>query len=172
MILAFGTQVWTAEADTLIINDPRETGTRSDVTRVVIAHRFNAAGRAGRVTVRANVGTLALNGHHPDQLQIWINTTGSAAPDYYATFRPDSGYDSVLRVNGWRTKGIRACSRWTARAQYGTNQTVTASIPRSCLGNPRRVQVTFRALYRFNGGNVIDWAPGWKRLSRPVAVSR
>lgn len=170
-ILAISALALPANADRLIINDPRDTGTRSDVTRVVIAHKFNAAGRAGRVKVRARVGTLSVEDHHPDQLQIWINTKGSPAPDYYATFRPNSGYDSVLRVNGWKTRGKRACDHWTARAQYGTNQTVMASIPRKCLGNPRRVQVAFRALFRFNGGKVVDWAPARKRLSRRVTVS-
>jgi hypothetical protein len=155
-----------ATAATLVLRDPNESGTASDVRRVTVSHRYDAQGSAGRVRVVARVGNVL----YGDRFDLWVDTPGSRR-NYNATVYPEAGYDAIQRVVGWRTRGQDGCLDWEARSLAGRDRTVLISIPRRCLGNPDRVRIGFRAIYAFNQGTVRDWVPAARTFSRWVEVS-
>lgn len=160
------TPIAPAAAATLTMTDRNESGTLSDVRRVTVSHQYNAPGSAGRVRVVARVGSVG----YGDRFDLWIDTPGSRR-NYNATVYPEAGYDAIQKVLGWRTRGEDGCLDWEARSSTGRDRTVLISIPRRCLGNPERVRIGFRAVYRFNQGTLRDWVPAARTFSRWVNVS-
>lgn len=158
-----------AHADTRTVTDPNESGTAADTRRVKVSHYYNASGVRGRVVVRARVGKVTFG----DRFELWLDTpAGPARPGYFAQIRPETEYGPILEVAGWKTRGKASCSRWEARSVSGDDETVTFSIPRACLGNPRRIRVSLRSVYQLNQGVVRDWVPKYRKLTPWVRVSQ
>lgn len=139
-----------ANAGSGSFDDPVGDSTSVDITRVRLVHR-----NAVKVTVRSAV-PLGVGQTHA----FWIDTGRGPRPTYAVKFRPNSDFGSQLGVVesfGQRPSRFVRCPGLRAGADIFEDAPVTVRIPRSCLGDPRRVRVAVRFADETTGS--VDWAP-------------
>jgi hypothetical protein len=56
------------------------------------------------------------------------------------------------------------CDGLRGRGDVYGPKTVSVTVPRSCVGDPDKVRVSVRGYFDVKGPNVVDWAPGFKKL--------
>jgi ribosomal protein S28E/S33 len=141
-----------AHADTTIFRDRLgDTGVRGDITTVRVKHG------AYRVTVAVSPGRVKIG----DFFRFWLDTrAGNAGPEYKVEVYPNSDGIGLMRVDAFGQTGVRVrCDGLRATADIYAPAEVSISVPRSCLGTPRKVRVSVRGEYAYRGPNVVDWAP-------------
>ena len=125
-----------AEADTKSIKDPKP-----NITKVTVKH--------GSKNIKITTRTGAIR--PGTYLTVYLDTDPSSpGPEYRNDLVPAS---ELSPCDGLRGRGD----------VYGPT-TVSATIPRSCVGNPNKVRVSVRGYFDVSGPNVVDWAPGFKKL--------
>jgi hypothetical protein len=81
---------------------------------------------------------------------LWLNTNRNPRPEFVALIRYDDG--DLYRVRNWRSsKRLVSCD--DDRYNIGiVNETMSARIPRSCLGYREEVRMNVRSLDRYDSG--------------------
>jgi hypothetical protein len=139
-----------ARADTGSFDDPVGDATSVDITRVRVAHE-----RAVKVSVRSAVPLAA-----GQVYGFWIDTGRGPRPTYAVKFRANSDFGGQLAVVesfGQRPSRFVACPGLRAHADMFDDRPVWLRVPRTCLGDPKRVRVAVRFADEITGS--VDWAP-------------
>ena len=140
-----------AEADTKSFKDPKP-----NITKVTVKHR----GKNIKITTRTGVirpGTY---------LTVYLDTDPSnPGPEYRNDLVPASELSPLMRIEKFGDEGSAVpCDGLRGRGDVYGPTTVSVTIPRSCVGNPEKVRVSVRGYFDVKGPNVVDWAPGFKKL--------
>ena len=140
-----------AEADTKSIKDPKP-----NITKVTVKHGSTNI----KVTTRTGVirpGTY---------LTVYLDTDPSnPGPEYRNDLVPASELSPLMRIEKFGEQGHAVrCDGLRGRGDVYGPKTVSVTIPRSCVGNPDKVRVSVRGYFDVLGPNVVDWAPGFKKL--------
>ncbi len=141
---------------------PAHADTRTFVDKGAHLTTVKVSHGASNVTVKANVGPMTFGSY----FTFWLDTNAkNSGPEYKMVIYPNSDGMSVLRVGNFTDAGrsIR-CDGFRASADIFGPQVVSITVPRSCIGYPRKVRVSVRAYYDVPGLNVIDWAPGKRQF--------
>lgn len=137
-----------AAADTTAYDDPVGDSTSVDISRVRVAHRD-----AVTVKVRSAVPLAA------GQLYtFWVDT--GRGPNYHVSFRANSDFEDrlgLVRAFGRHPSRFVECPGLRAQADIFSDAPVAIRVPRSCVGDPRRVRVAVRFADEITGA--VDWAP-------------
>jgi hypothetical protein len=96
--------------------------------------------------------------------KFWIDThSTNPGPEYKAEIYPGSDVLYLKRVANFASGGIKFdCEGFHGFAHF-VNGYVKVIVPRICIGTPPRVRVAVVGYYNENP-DVIDWAPGERRL--------
>ena len=138
-----------AMADTKVFDDPVGDSTFVDISRVRVVHRDSVIVRV-RSAVPLTAGQL---------FAFWIDAGHGPRPDYYVDFRPNTGFDEVLRrvrFFGDRRSRFVQCPGLRLRADINTDKPVSIRIPRRCLKNPGSVRVAVQ--FKDESMSTVDWA--------------
>lgn len=145
----------TAWAGTVSFDDEvGDTGSRSDIRRVVVEH-VHTADRLRVVTRLSKVVYGA-------ELAIYIDSRRrNAGPEWKISAYADSEW-ALLRVDGWRDDGIPGPTCGRVSYSMDTDRPVAkATVPASCIRLHRDVRVS--VLVR-DVGHGRDWAPDTRRF--------
>jgi hypothetical protein len=138
-----------AMADTKVFDDPVGDSTFVDISRVRVVHRDSVIVRV-RSAVPLTAGQL---------FAFWIDAGHGPRPDYYVDFRPNTGFDEVIRrvrFFGDRRSRFVQCPGLRLRADILTDKPVSIRIPRRCLKNPGSVRVAVQ--FKDESMGTVDWA--------------
>jgi hypothetical protein len=139
-----------ATADATSYDDPVGDSTSVDISRVRVVHRHAVA-----VRVHSAVPLAA-----GQVYTFWIGTGRGTRPTYAVTFRANSDFGGQLAIVesfGRRPSRFVDCPGMRAHADMFDDRPVSVRIPRTCLGDPRRVRVAVRFADEQTGD--VDWAP-------------
>ena len=90
---------------------------------------------------------------------------GYPGPEYRNDLVPASELSPLMRIEKFGDEGHAVpCDGLRGRGDVYGPTTVSATIPRSCVGDPNKVRVSVRGYFDVSGPNVVDWAPGFKKL--------
>ena len=139
-----------ASADTTAYDDPVGDSTSVDISRVRVVHR-------DAVTVRVHSAVPLAAGQ---VYTFWIDTGRGPRPTYAVTFRANSDFGGQLAIVesfGRRASRFVDCPGLRGHADMFDDRPVSVRLPRTCLGDPRRVRVAVRFGDEQTGD--VDWAP-------------
>jgi hypothetical protein len=150
----------TAHAGTGTFDDPVGDSTGVDISAVRVVHR-----NAVKVSVRSAVPLAA-----GQDYAFWIDTGRGPRPTFHVSFRANSDFDdsvAVVRSFGRRPIRVVTCPGMRAHADMFDGEPVSVRIPRSCIGDPRRIRVAVRFEDETTGS--VDWAPERRTITPWVA---
>ncbi|MBD3926202.1 hypothetical protein IEZ26_16375 [Nocardioides cavernae] len=140
----------TAHAGHGSFDDPVGDSTAVDITRVRVVHA-NAVKVRVRSAVPLDAGQV---------YSFWIDTGRGPRPTFHVSFRANSDFGSgIAVVESFGQRPIRTvqCPGMRAHADMFDDQPVSVRIPRTCLGDPKRVRVAVKFEDEITGS--ADWAP-------------
>lgn len=141
-----------AQAHTRSFTDPKP-----NLTKVTVTHGSK------NVKVTAKTGTFRIGSY----FTVYLDTDPSnPGPEYRNDIYPNSEVSPLKRVERFGQQGTtKRCDGLRASADVYGPKKVSVTVPRSCVGKPNKVRVAVRGYYDVKGPNVIDWAPGYKKLT-------
>ena len=146
-----------AQAATISIDDDSgDTGSRSDIRKVVVEHTNT------KLLVKARLDEVVVGVEYAVFIDTRRNNPG---PEWLISAYPDSEW-VIMRVSGWDDNGEPGPQCGRARYSLESDPAVAkVRLPTSCLGMRDRVRVAVRM---HDGGNGVDWAPARRDFSRRV----
>jgi hypothetical protein len=140
-----------AEADTASIKDPKP-----NITKVTVKHGSE------NIKVTTRTGVIRPGTH----LTVYLDTDpANPGPEYRNDLVPASELSPLMRIEKFGEQGHAvSCDGLRGRGDVYGPTTVSVTVPRSCVGNPETVRVSVRGYFDVKGPNVVDWAPGFKKL--------
>lgn len=143
-----------AHAATISIDDDSgDTGSRSDIRKVVVEHTDD------RLQVKTRLNEVIIGVEYA----VFIDTRRrNRGPEWLISAYPDSEW-VILRVSGWNDNGEPGPQCGRARYSLESDPAVAkVRLPTRCLsmGDDVRVAVRMR-----DGGNGVDWAPARQEFS-------
>jgi len=150
----------TAHAGTAAFEDPVGDSTSVDISQVRVVHR-----NAVKVSVRSAVPLAA-----GQVYSFWIDTGRGPRPTFHVSFRANSDFSdslAVVRSFGQRPTRVVRCPGMRAHADIVDDAPVSLSLPRSCIGDPKRIRVAVRFEDETTGS--VDWAPARRTFTPWVA---
>lgn len=150
--LSFAAAMAPAQADTKSFSDPKP-----HITKVTVKHGST------NVKITTKTGKYRIGSY----FIVYLDTDPSnKGPEYRNDIYPNSEVAPLKRVEKFGDQGRTVrCDGLRASADAYGSKKVTLTVPRSCLGDPRKVRVSVRGYFDVKGPNVIDWAPGKKKFT-------
>lgn len=141
-----------AYADTKSWKDPKP-----NLTKITVSHGST------NIKITAKTGTFRIGSY----FTVYLDTDPSdPGPEYRNDIYPNSEVSPLKRVEKFSQQGSTVpCDGLRASADVYGSKKVSVTVPRSCVGEPRKVRASVRGYYDVKGPNVIDWAPGYKKLT-------
>lgn len=104
-------------------------------------------------------------------LSIYFDTDkGRKGPEYVLSSGLGDGTDYVLtEADGWQGSERRVDCDYEARLWWGVKDAFRVRISRECLDEPGTVRVSVKMVDTAASQPVVDWAPGPRRWSLPIA---
>lgn len=131
-------------------DDPVGDSTGVDISRVRVV-QANAVKVSVRSAVPLDAGQV---------YTFWIDTGRGPRPTFAVKFRANSDFGSGLAVVesfGQRPTRTVSCPGMRAHADMFDDLPVALRVPRTCLGDPKRVRVAVKFTDENTGS--VDWAP-------------
>lgn len=150
----------TAHAGARGFDDPVGDATSVDISHVRVVHR-NAVKVSVRSAVPLDAGQV---------YGFWIDTGRGPRPTFHVSFRANSDFSSglaVVRSFGQRPVRTVRCPGMSAHADMFDGKPVSLRIPRTCIGDPKRVRVAVKFEDETTGS--VDWAPERRKFTPWVA---
>lgn len=135
-------------------DDVGDTGSRSDIRRVVVEHVHTA----DRLTVTTRLTKVVYGA----ELAIFIDSRPrNAGPEWKISAYADSEW-ALMRVDGWRDDGMPGPTCGRVSYSMDTDHPVArATLPSSCIRLHRDVRVSVLV---HDAGHGRDWAPDTRRF--------
>ena len=156
-LVLIGAPIGMAHAATISIDDDSgDTGSRSDIRKVVVEHT-NA-----KLRVKTRLDEVVVGVEYA----VYIDTRrANRGPEWLISAYPDSEW-VILRVSGWNDDGEPGPQCGRARYSLESDPAVAkVRLPTRCLAMRDRVRVAVRM---HDAGNGVDWAPARRDFSRWV----
>ena len=164
-VLAVAMAAPASAATRYFADEPGDTGGAGDITVVKVA---NSSEGNTRIGVRAQVGEFSPG----DSFTVWFDTRRSdRGPEYKVDLVANSDAFGLARVETFRSRGTAVrCSGLRVTADALTAREIAISVPRSCMGSPRKVRVSLKAQYLdADGAATVDWAPAQRTFFGSVS---
>lgn len=128
-----------AVAETVILLDVAgDSGAATDLLRLRVAHGEPSA--PSRLKLKAAHDGIE---NFESYVRFWIDTKwDNAGPEYVSDVFANSGGIALMRVGGWRGRDKQkvSCPGLRARADAFVPGPIVLSVPRTCIGTPRRAR--------------------------------
>ncbi len=104
-------------------------------------------------------------------LSIYLDTDRSrSGPEYVLSSGLGDGTDYVLtEANGWQGSDRRVDCDYEAKLWWGVKNAFRVRMDRACLDEPSTVRVSVKMVDPAASRTVVDWSPGTRRWSLPIA---
>jgi hypothetical protein len=140
-----------AQADTKSFKDPKP-----NITKVKVSHGDT------NIKVTTTTGKIRSGTY----LTVYLDTDPTnPGPEYRNDLVPASEVSPLMRIDKFGDKGVAVpCDGLRGQGDVYGPKKVSVTVPRSCVGSPDKVRVSVRGYFDVKGPNVVDWAPGFKKL--------
>ena len=123
-----------------------------------------------RVNVRSDVGVISLG----DLYTLWIDTRSSdPGPEYKMEMSPNSDDLGLRAVETFKSRGtaVEDCNFQAQADAFGDTPEIYFSVPRACIGNPKKVRISLRARFMDpeDSSYSYDWLPKARAFTGWVA---